>query len=232
MKKILFLLFAFSAIISCKHNTPANQEQQSSGTASGSSTESVASANKIYGIKSGILISEMDMMGMGKATVENNFDDYGNVSLTNTKASIMSMNTVTHNLRKDGWMYVWTEGQKEGHKIKIDASQVSKENLDIDKLTQEMKDKMKLKEEGNSDVIGKSCKVYSMTISEKGMSMAGKVYVWEKLALKSEFDAKGMKISMLPKSLDEHPNFASGFFDVPAGITFTEMQNTGQADLN
>lgn len=232
MKKIIYLFFALSAFVSCKHDTTDSKQETGSTTGGDKEVVSEPVSGKTYGIKSGILVSEMDMMGMGKATVENNFDDYGNVTLTNTKAAIMSMNTVTHNLKKDGWMYVWTDGQKDGKKFKMDASQFSKDNLDIDKLSQEMKDKLKLKEEGTADVLGKSCKVFSMTIAEKGMSMAGKIYVWEKLPMKSEFGAKGMNIVMQPKSLDEHPNFAPGFFDVPTSVTFTEMQATDHPEMN
>lgn len=224
MKKLLYFLLATALFISCKQNS-GEKNAEKGGNSANSEASPSDGKGKTYGIKAGILISEMDMMGMGKATVENNFDDYGSVSLTNTKTSIMSMNTVTHSLKKDGWIYVWSDGQKEGQKFKLDAKGFAKDNMDIEALTDEMKQKMNFKEEGSADVLGKSCKVYSMTISEKGMDMAGKIYVWEKLALKSEFGAKDINIVMEPKSLDEHPSFAAGFFDVPAGITFSEMQN-------
>lgn len=226
---IIFIL-TLGVFISCKQTAKNDQGGEVVKEQAPETTE--ATSSKIFGIKTGILVSEMNMMGMGRTTIENNFDNYGQVSLTNANTNITmmnkSMNTMAHTLKKDGWMYIWTEGEKEGKKMKMDKNAFNKDNLDIESLTQEMKDKLKFKEEGSAQVLGKDCKVYSMVVSEKGMTMNGKVYVWEKLPLKSEFSAKGMNFVMEPKSLNENPAFPATMFDVPSDITFTEVSTTAE----
>lgn len=106
---------------------------------------------------------------------------------------------------KDDYIYIWQEGATSGTKMKMDPSKFDPKNADFNKLTQEMKDKLKIKEEGTEDVLGKSCKVISFTLDdERTKGATGKSSVWKGIAIKSQFGIAGQTMLMEAKKLDEN----------------------------
>ena len=170
----------------------------------------------------------MNMEKMGKVTTTKYFDDYGKKELTKSATAISMMgkeiNSVSYSMMKDDYIYIWQEGAKDGSKMKMDASKFDPKDANFDKLTQEMKDKLKIKEEGSEDILGKTCKVISFTLDdERAKGATGKTAVWKGIALKSEFGMLGHTMLMEAKKIDENPSFSANQFELPANVTFKEL---------
>lgn len=232
MKNILLFFVIACLFTSCNNTkTNADTEVEVSESTEQPVAEKIADAvnGERYGIKSAIVESEMNMEKMGKVVTTKYFDDYGKVEF-NKYATLMSVmgkeiNSTSNSLMKDGYMYIWQDGATSGTKMKIDASKFDPKNGDFDKLTKEMKDKMKIKDEGTAEVFNKTCKVISLTMDG---NISGKSYTWKGITLKSEFGKDGHNMITEVKKLDESPSFAANQFEVPANVTFKEM-NTTQA---
>ena len=228
---ILFFVIA-CLFTSCKNNNTTNADTVSSTSESSdkSVAEKIADAvtGERYGIKAAIVESEMNMEKMGKVTTTKYFDDYGKKELTKSATAISMMgkeiNSVSYSMMKDDYIYIWQEGAKDGSKMKMDASKFDPKDANFDKLTQEMKDKLKIKEEGSEDILGKTCKVISFTLDdERAKGATGKSSVWKGIALKSEFGMLGHTMLMEAKKLDENPSFSANQFELPADVTFKEL---------
>lgn len=229
MKNIFLFLSIACLFTSCKNNTDSANATVKESADKPASEIAVNNLNgERYGIKAAIVESEMSMEKMGKVISIKYFDDYGKKELTKTATAISIMgkeiNSVSFSMMKDGYMYIWQDGATSGNKIKIDASKFDPKNADLEKLTQEMKDKLKIKEEGTEDILGKTCKVISFIFDDERVKGAsGKTSVWKGIAMKSEFGVAGHNMLMEAKKIDENPNFATNQFDLPANVTFKEI---------
>lgn len=206
----------------------ACNQQPKAGTAAAPAETQPAGAGEgakaQYGLKSAVVVTETDMPG-GHGTMEMKvtFDDYGKEKLTEMTMNIAipghNMNTVTKSIYKDGYVYSWNNMTKTGTKMKLDLSRIDKKDLDITRLSEEMKAKMHLKEEGTETVGGKECKVFSYDSGD----MKGKLWLYKQIQLKSEMTMAGHTVITNFKSIDENPGIAAGTFDLPAGIEFREV---------
>lgn len=224
MKKIIFIAIAVIIFTAC------NQKTESSSTSENAVAETAAtSASDVpkgqYEYKSGILEAETVMPGgMGTTTTKITFDDYGKQKITETNMAMSmgghSMNTTTKSLVKDDYVYSWSSASKSGMKFKLDPSRVDpKTNMDVSKMTEEMKARLHLQEVGNETIDGKDCKVFTY----EAETMKGKMWIWKQMPLQSEMSIGGKSIISKYKSFRENPSIPAGTFDVPADVEFKEM---------
>jgi hypothetical protein len=205
MKKLLLLSLLAMFAIACNNSGSSNSE-------SGSSSER-------YGIKSGILIYKNSMMGM-EVKITQYFKEYGEIEATITEMEMMGQKNKQISLRKDGYYYSYSEGQKEGAKFKIDVN----DSTSNKKLTEETILKEGGKKVGSEDVLGKECTVYEIP-GESGQS---KLWVWKNMMLKMVAQQDQMEITMEATELKETSDFPEGVFDLPADINFKEMTDQQQ----
>ncbi len=218
MKTSNILLFSllFLFVSSC-NKSGGTKENNTDENASGGKSD-----NK-YELKSAIVTSKTDMgMAGSEMTTILYFDDHGEKSATEnrTKMSVMgqTMETNTKMIMKDGYMYTWNTADKTGSKMKLDMMQ-NGENFDFKKMTQEMMDKMKIKKTGSANVKGKNCDVYEMNDE----SMTGKYYIWDNITMKSETSMSGMSVTTEVTDIKENASIPASIFEIPADVTFTEM---------
>ena len=158
---------------------------------------------KRYGIKSGTLKTEMDMMGQ---TITNTtyFDDYG----AKEASTISMMGMEMTQIRKDGKMYMVNKGEKSVQEMP------AQESINYLNLTDAIVAKHKIKETGKETVSGKECTVYTAEISQMGQTAKATVAVWNGIAMKSTVDAGGFSITTKVVEVKEGP-VDPAIFEVP-----------------
>ena len=158
---------------------------------------------KLYGIKSGEIKTEMDMMGQ---TITNTtyFDDYGAKQATSMNMMGMEMTQIN----KDGKMFLVNKGEKSVQEMPAQQS------INYLNLTEEAIAKNKIKEIGKETVAGKECTIYTAEISQMGQTAKATVSVWNGIAMKSTIDMGGFAISQKVVEVKECPVDAS-LFEVP-----------------
>ena len=158
---------------------------------------------KVYGIKSGTIKTEMDMMGQ---TITNTtyFDDYGAKQATSMSMMGMEMTQIS----KDGKMYMINKGEKSVQEMPAQQS------INYLNLTDEVIAKNKIKEIGKETVAGKECTIYTAEISQMGQTAKATVSVWNGIAMKSVIDAGGFSITQKVVEVKEGPVDAA-MFEIP-----------------
>jgi len=219
MKKILLVALTACLFTACKNNSAPNNEN-STAVSSENTTTSDVKPNGRFDDKSGILVTETDMMGMGKMQMIMTFDNYGKDVFNETKMSMMGKEMHTKSLVKDGYAYTWTEPASMAVKAKIEEGKVDDKNIDYNHLSEEMKKKLNMKEEANETVDGKDCKVFSFSMKE---GMSGKSWIWKGLPVQTEMNMSGKKIMTKFVRYETNVSIPSSTFDVPSGVDFKEM---------
>ena len=159
---------------------------------------------KYYGIKSGTIKIEMDMMGQTiPSTIY--FDDYGAKQAT----SISMMGMEMTQINKDGKMYLVNKGEKSVQEMPQQQEQINYMNL-----TDEIKAKYKIKEVGKETVAGKECTTYTVEVSQMGQTVKTTVSVWNGIAMKTVADAGGFSMSQKVTEVKEAPVDAA-IFEIP-----------------
>lgn len=209
MKKLWILLVVstlFFPACQRKSNDQGNKEK--------SKKESLRLPAGKYGLKSGIVEYKSNIMGFdGSQTLY--FDDYGNKEANETTLEMMGMKIQTTTIMKDGYIYNFDPVKKTGSKI---AASPGAANIDFENLTEEMQEKMKLKEEGNETCQGKSCVKWSIDNNE--MNMKGFYWVWKGIPLKVDLNMGTSKMLMEASSLRENAKIMAEKFEIPADINF------------
>ena len=159
---------------------------------------------KYYGIKSGTIKIEMDMMGQTiPSTIY--FDDYGAKQATSINMMGMEMTQIN----KDGKMYLVNKGEKSVQEMPQQQEQINYLNL-----TDEVKAKYKIKEVGKETVAGKECTTYTVEVSQMGQTVKTTVSVWNGIAMKTVADAGGFSMSQKVTEVKEAPVDAA-IFEIP-----------------
>jgi len=156
---------------------------------------------KRYGIKSGTITTEMDMMGQ---TITNTtyFDDYGAKEATSMNMMGMEMTQIN----KDGKMYLVNKGEKS-----VQEMPNQQQSINFMNLTEEMIAKNKIKETGKETVAGKECTVYTAEISQMGQTVKATYSVWNGIPMKTNVDAGGFGITSKVVKVEEGPVDAAKF---------------------
>ncbi|MEZ5013112.1 MAG: hypothetical protein R2794_02360 [Chitinophagales bacterium] len=225
MKKSFSFLFALASLV---YLTSCGSNGDNNGSSDAGSASSENSNGK-YPIKSGIVKTKMSapMMG-GDIYDELYFDAWGAQEKHKSVASIsmlgQNIETVSYTMMKDGWIYSWTEGQNTGSKMKPqDMDEMA--DMNFDKMSKEMMDDLGIKKIGTETIKGKSCDKYEM--HKDGMG-DGTFWVWKNIPMRSEMSMGGVSMTSEVESIQENVNHASGTFDLPADVIFSEMGGTDQ----
>lgn len=213
MKNLLLLGLLTVFIFACGSNE-STENTTDENLAEENATENTNSDKK-YDIKSGYVKYKMSMMGMD-TYVTQYFKDYGETEATITELEMMGQKMKTNSLRKDNYLYSYTEGQPQGTKVKMDEMPASEgEMAKLDEKTILAQGGKKVEGE---EILGKKCDVYEInTDTEKS-----KFWIWKSLVLKMTASQNGMEATMEATEINETSDFPSGIFDIPQGIEFVE----------
>ncbi len=225
MKKLFIILSVTYLFVSCNSNNTTNNENGEKTTTEKIEKNATSDADigdGKFDDKSGVLVTETDMMGMGKMNIKMTFDDYGKKVLTEMNMNMMGKEVTNLSMTKDGFAYTWTNPASMSMKIKLDEKDVDEKNINYKNLSEELKKKLNMKEEGNETIDGKDCKVFSFSMKE---GMSGKSYIWKGLPIQTEMMMAGKKIVTKFLSYDTNVSIPSSTFELPAGVDFKEMIN-------
>ena len=228
MKKLF--VFAIAIVMLALASCSGGGKKSDSTTDSTKIKDSIAkaaTAKGMYKLKSGIVTMESETMGM-KQTIVMYFDDYGNKKSNETKGEIdmgALGKTEIDNLTfsKDGYSYNIDLVKKTGTKRKK-ADFGKKKDIDFSKLSDDMMKQMKITKQGTEEVLGKTCDKYAM--DDPAMRMKSTYCVWNGIPLKSVMDMGGIKATVTATKVEENVSVPADKFDVPSGITITEMSDS------
>ena len=126
---------------------------------------------KKYGFKSAIVKISTDMMGQ---TIESTayIDEYGAKECQKMKLDLAGMGTMeTGTIAKDGKTWSVNYTMKQVQEVPINPG----DQPNFNDLTDEMKEKFKIKEVGKEKVAGMDCIVYTLETETQGMQAKMKV---------------------------------------------------------
>ena len=174
-------------------------------------TEQKEEPFKKYGFKSAIATISTNMMGQ-KIESTAYIDEYGALECQKTKMSVPGMGDIeTATIGKDGKAWVVNYTMKQIQETSVEeGSQPNFLNL-----TDEMKEKFKIEEAGKETLLDRECTKYTMEVEAQGMKAKVTSWVYKGLALKSETELGGVKITAEVTDLQEDAMILPQIFDVP-----------------
>ena len=180
----------------------------------------------VYEIKSGIVTTEMDMMGQ-KIVQKQYFDDYGKKQATESDFGGNKMRTIT----LDGAQIMINEAEKTATRMPAMMGGMGggARRINFSKLTDEVIKQFQIKEQGEETVAGKTCKKYSMTMQSPmgGEAQTSTIWVYKGLTLKTAMNSQMGAIEQVATKVEENVDIPASMFTVPDGIQVREMQMGG-----
>ncbi len=174
-------------------------------------------ALKVYNLKSGIIEYKHSGTRSGSSTMY--FDDYGQKS---ANYSVLTTNGTT----RKSWVislgeiqYMFDPDTKTGQKLKNPMIEMLREINDLEKFTEEIYTRMGFKDAGTEKYLGKDCRVFKGDM--------GKVLTWNGLLMYMEMNIMGNITRQEATKVDVNVPVKATYFEIPQGITFTELPGFG-----
>lgn len=174
-----------------------------------------------FEIKSAIITKEMVAMGQ-KVECTWYVDDYGKKESLELTMKTGGVAGVEKHIRTitDGVASVITVDldMKTAMRMKL-----PQQPINYLKLTPDVIEKYKIKEVGEETIAGKTCKKYTLEITQMGQTLQMSVWVWKGMALKSETASNKMVVMVeTAKEINESTTVPADKFVVPEGIKIAE----------
>lgn len=188
-------------------------------------------SDAIYGIKSGVVTTQMDMMGQSMTQVLY-FDDYGKKQATSMDFGNMKMRMLNVNgdqiMYNENQNYAMRMGRQQGGNPGpgiggrgMDASQINWNNL-----TDETIKKYNIKKVGREKVIGRPCTRYSYEIDINGQMQKTVVCVYKGIVLKTIYESENGSWEMNVAVLEENVEIPSTVFILPETVPVLDMNGS------
>ncbi|HBF89464.1 MAG TPA: hypothetical protein DDX39_12560 [Bacteroidales bacterium] len=230
MKLFSYISLAALAVtlFACQEGAKNTNE---SGEIDSTATESTSlNPNQRYGVKSGIVYYEpMNIMGI-QTTQILYFDDYGakEARIDEVEGEMMGIKTKkrTVNIMDGTWSYTFdteniTNGKSDLEKkvSKMDLSLNPFAQMDLSKMTEEIKKNFDYKEEGTEEVLGFTGKKYSLKL---GQDAPQRIYgvAYKNVPLKVDMG----QIKMIASKFEENASIPSSVFELPADYEVVEVK--------
>ncbi|MDR0815692.1 MAG: hypothetical protein LBN37_08085 [Bacteroidales bacterium] len=181
--------------------------------------------DKRYGVESLILKKSSTAMGQTMSSIQY-IADWGNQESTETFVNVQGQMLTVFAMIKDGYMYSANLAVKQGTKINLAAMDDYK-SVNYLKLTDEVKKKYNIEEKGSEQFLEKDCKKYTLSMTMQGQSMNATIWVWQGLALKSVMTVMGNVVTEETTEIIEGKKIPKDKFELPEGVTFTEINPQG-----
>ena len=190
-----------------------------------------APADAPYGVKSGVYTMSMDMMGQEMVT-EYYFDDYGKKTATVSEGGGMMMmggdqGGKTRTIMVEGVQYRVNDAEKTATKMPdfggFGGGFGGQQQINWNKLTDEVKKANNIKELGKETIAGKECTKYSMTMDMMGNSMEQTIWIYKGITLKTSMQSEMGEFGQACKKFEEKAVEAS-MFTLPANYKVEEFQ--------
>jgi len=174
---------------------------------------SAQQAPAIYGIKSGIVTTESEMMGQPMTQIMY-FDDFGRKQATVSDFGGMKIRMIN----VDGAQVMVNEEQGTALRMGGGPGFGGRTQINFMNLTDEVVKANKIKEVGEDKIAGKTCKRYSITIDMMGESMEQVLSIYQGITMKSVMESPMGTMEQVVSKLEENPTIPASMFTVPEGI--------------
>ena len=170
-----------------------------------------------YELKSAAIKKTMEMWGQ-KFEGTQYFDDYGKNESVTFSMQMQGINATMRTVTKGTTFTTLNLDNKTGFRATMPDSQIN-----YLKLTQEVKDKYKIKELGEETIIGKPCKKYSAEMSQMGQNVSITVWIWKGIALKTLTTTNNMAMAEEATEIQENVAVDAANFAIPDDFNITDM---------
>lgn len=187
-----------------------------------------APADAPYGVKSGVIVTSMDMMGNEMVT-ETYFDNYGLLTATVSEGGgfMGGGEGKTRQITVDGVQYRVNDEAKTATKMPdfggMGGFGGGRPQINWNKLTDQVKKENGIKELGKETICGKECTKYSMTMDMMGQSMEQIVWIYKGIQLQNSMSTEMGDFGQKCKKFEEKAIEAS-MFELPKSYKVEEFQ--------
>ncbi len=177
-------------------------------------------AEKVYGVKSGIVTTTSDMMGQA-VTQMLYFDDYGAKQVTVSDFGGQKMRMLRE---KDGSQIMVNDAEKTATRMPAFGPTTTVNWLN---LTDKVIKDNKIKELGEETVAGKTCKKYTMRVGMMGQFTDQTVWVYKGIVLKSVSQTQMGDMEQVATKVEEDVKIEASMFTIPQGVEIEEFDMGG-----
>lgn len=176
---------------------------------------------KRYQFKSGKVVYKLSGMMTGTETMY--FDDYGRKEARFNESEMNMMGTkqkINRQTITDG-KYIYSINKQNNTAQKMDNpiyTMFSKED-DLKKVGEDIMKKLGGKKIGNETIKGKNCEIWDV------QKLGGKIWVWNSIAIKSDINMMGMKMTQIAESVETDIDVSPDLFKLPKGINIQDMSS-------
>ena len=171
-----------------------------------------------YELKSAIIKKSVDRFGQTSESITY-FNDYGKSEATTSSFSWEGNTMRMRNITKDDKSYMLNTDDKTYFNMNMRFN-----NVNFLKLTQDVKDKNKIKELGDETIAGKPCKKYSYEITMMDRTSTVTVWIWKGIALKTVSSFGEWDSTETATEIQENATVDASLFVVPSDYSLREMQ--------
>ena len=170
-----------------------------------------------YEIKSAVIKKTMEMWGQKVEAVQY-FDDYGKNESVSLNMQVQGVSTNMRTIIKGDIITILNLDNKTGFRSTMPEVPINYLNL-----TQELRDKYKIKELGEETIIGKPCKKYSSEMNQMNQNVSVTTWVWKGIALKTISTTNNMAMAEEATEIQENAAVDAANFNTPDDFNITEM---------
>ena len=171
-----------------------------------------------YEIKSGIIKRSTERGGQTFESITY-FDDYGKLEATTSSFTWEGTTRTMRNISKEGKTFWLTIEDKTYF-----SSDMRIVPINFLKLTQEVKDRNKIKELGDETVAGKPCKKYSYEVTMRDNTSTITVWIWKGITLKTSSSFGDQTFTETATEVQENASVDASLFAVPSDFQLQERQ--------
>ena len=168
-----------------------------------------------YELKSAFIKKTMEMWGQ-KIEALQYFDDNGKIESVSFTMNMQGADVRMRTITKGDVITVINLDNKTGNTM-------PDKPVNYLNLTQDVKDKYKIKELGEETIIGKPCKKYSLEMSQMGMDVSVTTWVWKGISLKTISNTSNMAMIEEATEIQENVAVDAANFAIPDDFNITEM---------
>jgi hypothetical protein len=171
-------------------------------------------ADARYELKSAIIKYEGTSQGI-QITATGYIDDYGKKESTLSVTGTALVKTEIKVIQFGDTIYQINMGMKMGQKTALPEKPVN-----YLQLTSAVREKYKVQELGEETIAGKSCKKYSLEVTQMGQTVKTEVCVWKGLVLKSVLKMGDVEIAtQTATEVQENAEIDPKVFELPEGVS-------------
>ena len=172
-------------------------------------------ADARYELKSGIVKFNATSQG-NQITATQYFDDYGKKEAALSVTGTALVKTEIKTIQFGDTVYQINMVMKMGQKTTLPGKPVN-----YLQLKSAIREKYKVQELGEETVAGKSCKKYSLEVSQAGQTVKTEVCVWKGLVLKTVLKMGDVELmTQTATEVQENAEVDPKEFEVPEGVSF------------